>query len=45
VAARPGDVRHSYADVRKAERVLGLAPRVSFEEGLERTVAWFREAA
>jgi UDP-glucose 4-epimerase len=38
---RPGDVRHSYADVEKARRVLGLTPKVSFEDGLERTVAWF----
>jgi len=41
VEPRPGDIRHSYADVGKAERVLGFAPKVSFEEGLERTVAWF----
>jgi UDP-glucose 4-epimerase len=44
VGARPGDVRHSYAAVEKAQKVLGLTPGVSFEDGLERTVAWFREA-
>jgi UDP-glucose 4-epimerase len=43
VEPRPGDIRHSYADVEKAERVLGFTPRVSFEAGLERTVAWFEE--
>jgi nucleoside-diphosphate-sugar epimerase len=38
---RPGDVMHSYADVTKAANLFGFAPRVSFEEGLEQTVAWF----
>ena len=32
--ARPGDVRRSCADIRKAQRVLGFRPRVSLEEGL-----------
>lgn len=41
---RPGDVRHSGADVRAAARHLGYAPRVSFEEGLRRTVEWFTAA-
>jgi UDP-glucose 4-epimerase len=40
---RPGDVRRHYADVAKAQRLLGWAPRVEIEEGLARTVAWFRE--
>jgi nucleoside-diphosphate-sugar epimerase len=44
VEPRPGDVRHSYADVAKAGRILGFVPKVSFEEGLERTVAWFGES-
>lgn len=43
--AREGDVRHSQADIGKAERVLGYSPRVSFEEGLSRTVAWARQLA
>ena len=43
--ARPGDVRHSQADVGKAERLLGYQPLVSFEEGLGRTVAWYRQMA
>ncbi len=42
VDPRPGDVRHSCADVTKAGRLLGFTSRVSFEDGLERTVAWFR---
>ena len=40
---RPGDVRHSKADVSKAKRLLGYDVRVPFSEGLERTVAWLRE--
>jgi len=37
---RPGDVRHTRADVGGAARDLGHRPSVSFEEGLRRTVAW-----
>jgi len=38
-AARPGEVRHSVADVSRAESYLGYRPTVSLEEGLRRTVA------
>ena len=41
---RPGDIRHSLADVRLARRLLGYAPRVDFETGLRKTVAWYRRA-
>ena len=41
---RAGDVRDSQADISKAKRLLGYAPVVSFEEGLSRTVAWYRES-
>lgn len=40
--ARPGDVKHSLADISKAERLLGYRPVVSFAQGLERTVEYFR---
>ncbi|MBV9266117.1 MAG: SDR family oxidoreductase [Acidobacteriaceae bacterium] len=40
---RAGDVRHSQADVTAAVRDLGHAPRFSFEEGLRRTLAWYRD--
>lgn len=40
---RPGDVKHSHADVRAAREVLGYQPRVPFEDGLRRTVKWYRE--
>jgi len=42
---RPGDVRHSQASIERASRELGFSPRVGFEEGLKRTVEYFRSAA
>jgi nucleoside-diphosphate-sugar epimerase len=39
---RPGDVRHSLADLTKAQQLLGYAPIVGFREGLERTIEWYR---
>jgi len=41
---RAGDVRDSQADIGKAQRLLGYTPTVSFEEGLRRTVKWYRES-
>lgn len=41
---RPGDVRDSLADISRAREALGYTPAVSFEEGLERTFAFFRGA-
>jgi nucleoside-diphosphate-sugar epimerase len=43
-APRQGDVRDSQADISRAQQVLGYTPLVPFEEGLARTVAWYREA-
>ena len=42
---RLGDVRHSQADVSKAEELLGYRPRITFGEGLRRTIDWAREGA
>ena len=39
---RAGDVRDSQADISKARRLLGYQPSVTLEQGLEKTVAWFR---
>jgi nucleoside-diphosphate-sugar epimerase len=39
---RQGDVRDSQAAIDKAERILGYRPIVSFEEGLKRTIEWYR---
>jgi UDP-glucose 4-epimerase len=38
---RPGDVKHSLADVQRARDDLGYAPVVPFAEGIRRTVAWY----
>ena len=43
-APRQGDVKDSQADISKARRILGYEPIVSFEEGLARTVAWYRDS-
>ena len=40
-----GDVKDSQADIAKAQRLLGYQPIVSFEEGLKRTVEWYRTSA
>lgn len=39
---RPGDILHSLADIRLARELLGYEPKVSFEEGLRRTVEWYK---
>jgi UDP-glucose 4-epimerase len=41
---RAGDVKHSQADTRAAVEHLGHSPQFSFEEGLRRTFAWYRES-
>lgn len=40
--ARAGEVRHSQADISRAGEVLGFEPATPFDEGLARTVAFFR---
>lgn len=40
---RPGDVRHSHADISKAEEKLNYKPRVTFNEGLRKTISWYEE--
>jgi nucleoside-diphosphate-sugar epimerase len=39
---RGGDIKHSLADISLAQRHLGYKPLVSFEEGLRRTVEWYK---
>jgi len=39
---RAGDVRDSQADISKARRLLNYEPTASFEDGLARTVEWYR---
>jgi dTDP-L-rhamnose 4-epimerase len=42
-AFRAGDIRHCYADIGKARRLLGYEPRISFEDGMADLVGWMRE--
>jgi nucleoside-diphosphate-sugar epimerase len=42
-APRAGDVKHSLADISKAQRLLGYRPVVSFREGLRRTFEYFQQ--
>jgi nucleoside-diphosphate-sugar epimerase len=39
---RAGDVRDSQADIEKAARLLGYKPLVTFDQGLENTLEWYR---
>ena len=41
-AERTGDIKHSLADISRAQEKLGYGPLVDFEEGLRRTVEWYR---
>ena len=41
---QPGDVPITYADVSKAQQLLGYSPKVSIREGIRRFVAWYRES-
>lgn len=40
---RAGDVKHSLADLSLAKDLIGYEPLIRFDEGLEPTVAWYRE--
>jgi UDP-glucose 4-epimerase len=40
---RTGDIQNSLADITAAQEAFGYTPEVSFEEGLRRTVAWYRQ--
>jgi UDP-glucose 4-epimerase len=41
--ARPGDVKHSLADISLAKKLIGFKPTVSFHSGLEKAIGWYRE--
>ena len=40
--AREGDIRRSEADISLAKRLIGYEPKVDIQEGLRRTIEWFR---
>lgn len=41
--AQPGDVEITYADISRARRLVGYAPRFEMDEGIRRFVAWYRQ--
>ena len=40
---RPGDIKYSLADVRRAKELIGYEPFVSFEEGIAKAINWYKE--
>jgi nucleoside-diphosphate-sugar epimerase len=40
---RQGDIKHSFADISKAKKMLEYEPQVLFAKGLEETIRWYRE--
>jgi UDP-glucose 4-epimerase len=40
--SRPGDVKHSFADINRIGKYMGFKPSVQFEEGLQRTIEWYK---
>ena len=44
-AARPGDVKHSLADISEAKRVIGYEPKIMLDEGLRLSIEWFKQSA
>ena len=40
---RPGDIRHSNADISKAKEKLGYSPEYDFERGIKEAIEWYRE--
>ncbi|MFH1716564.1 MAG: SDR family oxidoreductase [Planctomycetota bacterium] len=41
--ARPGDVKHSLADITTARELIGFKPVIGFEDGLGKAIDWYRE--
>jgi UDP-N-acetylglucosamine/UDP-N-acetylgalactosamine 4-epimerase len=39
---RPGDIKHSLADISEARHFLSYDPKVSFDEGIEKTIEWYK---
>jgi len=42
-ASRPGDVRHSLADISAAQKLLNYKPAVTFKRGLQKAIDWYRD--
>jgi nucleoside-diphosphate-sugar epimerase len=42
-APRPGDIKHSLADIEKAKKLLNYKVLVQVQEGIEKTAQWFKK--
>ena len=40
---RPGDIKHSLADVSRAKELIGYEPKITFEQGIEMAIDWYRQ--
>jgi UDP-glucose 4-epimerase len=40
---RPGDVKHSLASIELARQVIGYEPVISFQDGLQKAIAWYKD--
>ena len=41
--SRAGDVKHSLADIALARKTIGFNPAISFQQGLEKAIGWYRD--
>ena len=41
--SQPGDVSTTYADIRKAKRMLKYHPKVNMKEGMKQFIEWYKE--
>lgn len=42
-APRPGDVKHSLADITAAQNLIGFKPLIQFKDGLQKAIGWYRD--
>jgi len=40
---RPGDIKHSLADITLAQNLIGFKPTIPFKQGLQRAIDWYRQ--
>ena len=41
---QPGDVERTYADISKAQKLIGYNPQTSFEDGIKKFIDWYKES-
>jgi len=40
---RPGDIKHSLADITRARQIIGYEPAISFQQGIRQAINWYKE--